>query len=83
MITAETAEKKLKGIVATALKCSAEEILPGTRFREDLGADSLDLIVILHEVEGEFDVEVPDARIGELKTFGDALKYIHEMTQSS
>jgi acyl carrier protein len=83
MITAETAEKKLKGIVSTALKCSAEEILPETRFREDLGADSLDLIVILHEVEGEFDVEVPDARIGELKTFGDALKYIHEMTQSS
>jgi acyl carrier protein len=82
MLTQESVEKKLRAIVCKVLKKKPEEVELTSRFREDLGADSLDLIVILHEVEEEFDVAVPDQQVPKLTTIGDALRYVSEITAS-
>jgi acyl carrier protein len=47
-----------------------------TAFLEDLGADSLDLVELLMELEEEFSVQAPDELAAQIKTVADALRYI-------
>jgi acyl carrier protein len=48
-----------------------------------LGADSLDIVEIVMELEDEFDVSIPDEDAEKMQTVGDAVKYINEHTQKS
>ena len=45
---------------------------------DDLGADSLDLVDLVMSIEDEFEIEVPDEAIEEIKTVDDAVKYIED-----
>jgi acyl carrier protein len=47
-----------------------------TRFREDLGADSLDLLELLYVLEQELGIAIPDAAAAELATIGDVVRYL-------
>ena len=47
-----------------------------TRIVDDLGADSLDVVEMLMSVEDEFEIEIPDSVIEDLKTIGDVVGYI-------
>ena len=53
-----------------------EKIGPDTSIINDLGADSLDVVDLLMSIEDEFEVEVPDDEIENIKTVEDLVKYI-------
>ncbi len=74
MNSPEFAEKSLKEIVARIFKKPIDEIQMESRLREDLGADSLDLIVLLHEIEDQFDITVTDEEAQKVLTVGDAVR---------
>ena len=54
----------------------AEEMTMDTKIAEDLGADSLDVVELLMSIEDEFEVEIPDEEIENMKTIGDVVEYI-------
>jgi acyl carrier protein len=53
-------------------------ITPETSFANDLGADSLDAVELVMELEEAFDVQIPDDVAERLRTVGDAIRYIRE-----
>ncbi len=63
-------------ILAEQLDADADKITPETRIAEDLNADSLDVVELLMAVEEEFDVQIPDEEIENLKTVGAVVDYI-------
>ena len=68
--------EKIKEILAEQLDANAEEMTMETRIDEDLGAASLDVVELLMSIEDEFEVEIPDEEIENLKTIGDVVEYI-------
>lgn len=48
---------------------------------EDLGADSLDVVDLIMSIEDEFEIEVPDDQIENIKTVGDVVNYIESVKQ--
>ena len=73
-----TTFEKVKKIVAEKLGVPEEKVTESASFVNDLGADSLDVVEFVMEVEKEFNVEIPDEEAGKLQTVGDAVKYIDE-----
>ena len=69
---------KISDIIAKQLDIEVTEISDTTFIVEDLGADSLDIIEILSEIETALDVTVPDEDIPGMKTVGDIIRYIEE-----
>jgi acyl carrier protein len=69
-------ELKLIKIVAEKLNIEEKNVSASSRFQEDLGADSLDIVELLMEIEEEFGVNISDEESERLKTVGDAVKYI-------
>ena len=67
---------KIKEMLADQLDADAEEMTMETDIADDLGADSLDVVELLMSIEDEFDVEIPDEEIENLKTIGDVVEYI-------
>lgn len=65
---------KLKEVVAEGLGVAVEEIVETASFKEDLGADSLDLFEIVMAMEEELGVEIPTEQLQEIVTVGDAIK---------
>lgn len=66
----------LKEIVAEQLNVSAADLTETTDFAVDLGADSLDLFELAMAMEEKFDIEIPSDDLQQIKTVGDAAKYI-------
>lgn len=71
-------EERVKGIVVELLGVDAERVTPPARFREDLEADSLDLVELIMKFEEEFGGEISDEDAQKITTVGDAVKYIDE-----
>lgn len=71
--------EKIRGIVADQLGIEEENINLETSFIDDLNADSLDLFQIIMELEDEFNVKVED--VENIKTVGDAVKFVESVTQ--
>ena len=71
-------EAKVRNIIAEQLGVGEDEIKPESNFVEDLGADSLDIVELVMAMEEEFEVEIPDEEAENIKTVGDAIKYINE-----
>ena len=69
---------KIKEVVAEQLDCNLDEIKEDSKFIEDLGADSLDVIELVMALEEEFDIEIPDEDAESILTVADALKYIED-----
>jgi acyl carrier protein len=55
---------------------SPDKITPASSFTEDLGADSLDIVEMVMELEEEFGVKIPDEDAEKIKTVGEAIRYI-------
>ena len=70
--------EKIKKIVADSLGAEAETITEATSFKEDLGADSLDLFEMVMAFEEEFEVEIPSEDLEKMATVGDVVKYLEE-----
>lgn len=70
--------EKIKEVVAEQLDCDIAEIKEDSKFIEDLGADSLDVVELVMALEEEFDIEIPDEDAEKILTVGDAIKYIQD-----
>ena len=68
--------EKVKAILAEQFDVEEDKITVDTDLQEDLGADSLDVVDLLMSIEDEFEVEVPDDEIENIKTVDDLVKYI-------
>ena len=69
-------ENKLQALIAEMLEVDAEAVIPTARFKEDLDADSLDLMEMIMEIETEFGQEISDEEAQELKTVGAAFEFV-------
>ena len=69
-------EDKVKDIIVEQLGVNKDQVVPEASFIEDLGADSLDTVELVMAFEEEFGAEIPDEDAENLKTVGDAIKYI-------
>ncbi len=70
--------EKVKEVVVEQLDCDAAEVKEDSKFIEDLGADSLDVVELVMALEEEFDIEIPDEDAEGILTVADALKYIED-----
>ena len=68
--------EKVKAILAEQFVVEEDKITADTDLQEDLGADSLDVVDLLMSIEDEFEVEVPDEEIENIKTVGSLVSYI-------
>ena len=68
--------EKVKAILAEQFDVEEDKITADTDLQEDLGADSLDVVDLLMSIEDEFEVEVPDEEIENIKTIGSLVSYI-------
>ena len=69
---------RIKDIIVEQLGVNADQINPGAKFIEDLGADSLDIVELIMALEEEFGTEIPDEEAEILQTVGDVAKYIED-----
>ena len=68
--------EKMKEIIAEQLSVDESEIALETSFKDDLGADSLDLFELVMALEEEYDVEIPSDDLTELNTVEDVINYL-------
>ena len=70
--------ERMKEIIAEQLSTEAEGITLETSFKDDLGADSLDLFELVMALEDEYSVEIPSEDLEKLATVGDVEDYLKE-----
>lgn len=68
--------EKMQEIISEQLSCDAESINLSTSFKDDLGADSLDLFELVMALEDEYNVEIPSEELTELTTVGEVIDYL-------
>ena len=68
--------EEMKKLIAEQLNCEESEITAETSFKDDLGADSLDLFELVMALEDEYNVEIPAEELAELATVGDVIEYL-------
>ena len=68
--------EKIKEIAADSLGADVNTMTAETSFKEDLGADSLDLFEMVMALEEEFELEIPTEDLENIKTIGDVESYI-------
>ncbi len=72
----------VKEIIVEKLGVSPEKVTPNARFREDLEADSLDLVELIMEFEEKFGGEISDEEAQKITTVGEAVKYLDSHKQA-
>ena len=70
--------EKLVSMVAEQLGVAEAEVKAESRLKEDLGADSASIMMLVMDVESEFGIEVEDDAIENVKTVADTANYIQE-----
>ncbi|MBS1704852.1 MAG: acyl carrier protein [Armatimonadetes bacterium] len=68
--------ERVKKVVVEELRVKDEEVTEAASFQEDLGADSLDVVELVMAFEEEFNIDIPDDDVTNLKSVGDAVNYI-------
>lgn len=68
--------EKVREILCQQLDVEEAQVTMEANISDDLGADSLDIVDLLMSIEDEFDIEVPDEDIENVKTVGDLVRYI-------
>ena len=71
--------EQIRAILAEQLDVAEDEITMESNIGEDLGADSLDVVDLVMTIEDEFEIEVPDDQIENIKTVGDVVNYIENV----
>jgi acyl carrier protein len=70
--------EKIQEMIAETLGVDQEKVTEGASFKEDLGADSLDLFELVMALEDEYGVEIPTEELEAMVTVGDVVKYIEQ-----
>ena len=68
---------RVKAIIVDRLGVEEDKVTLEASFKEDLGADSLDVVELVMELEDEFDMEISDDDAEKISTVGDAVNYIN------
>ena len=68
--------EKVKVILAEQFDVEEDEITMDTNLEEDLSADSLDVVDLLMSIEDEFEIEIPDEEIENIRTVSELVSYI-------
>ena len=71
--------EKMSEMIAEQLNCDAAGITAETSFKDDLGADSLDIFQIVMGIEEEYDIELDNDTVEQMQTVGDAAEAIRRM----
>ena len=71
--------EKVRNIIVKELKVDAEKVTLEASLKDDLGADSLDAVEIVMDIEDEFDIEIDDTKIDAVATVGDLVAYIEQV----
>ena len=71
-----TVVERVAKIVSDRLGVDDSKVKPEATFKEDLGADSLDVVELVMELEDEFDLEISDEDAEKITTVGDVIQYI-------
>lgn len=69
--------EQVKSIIADRLDVDEEKVVLEASFKDDLEADSLDVVELVMELEDEFDIEIADEDAENINTVGDAVNYIN------
>jgi acyl carrier protein len=72
-------EAKLKALIAKTLKVSPDKVTSEAGFKADLGADSLDLVLLLYEIEDQMGIALTDDDAKKIVTVGDALRLASQL----
>jgi acyl carrier protein len=75
-MTRENISDEIKKLISESLSVDMKEIKEDSKFVDDLGADSLDIVELVMSMETKFDVEIPDEDAQKIKTVGEAVDYI-------
>jgi acyl carrier protein len=73
---ATATEQRVIDIVCEHLGANKDQVGRQTSFVEDMGADSLDVVELVMELEEEFEIQIPDDQAEKIKTVGEAIDYI-------
>lgn len=71
-------QTRITAIIVDLLGVDEDQVIPAARFREDLEADSLDLVELIMAFEEEFGGEISDDEAQKITTVGEAVNYINE-----
>ncbi|MBP5677302.1 MAG: acyl carrier protein [Bacteroidales bacterium] len=69
---------KVVNIIVEKLGVEPSQVVPEASFTNDLGADSLDTVELIMELEKEFDLSIPDEEAEKIVTVGDAIAFIEK-----
>jgi len=69
-------ETKIKEAIVEKLGVEESKVTPQASFINDLGADSLDTVELIMELENKFNIQIPDEDQEKLQTVGDAINYV-------
>ena len=72
----EKVRAEVVDIISNRLGVGKEQITDATTFQEDLGADSLDVVELVMELEEKFKIQIPDEEAEKIKTVGAAVDYV-------
>ncbi|MDF2674150.1 MAG: acpP [Clostridiales bacterium] len=72
--------EKVKEIVSNILGVDADEVTMESSFMDDLGADSLDVVELIMDLQDEFNLEIPDEEAEKIQKVSDVVNYIKEHT---
>lgn len=78
MINVTDIEEKVKAIICHKLGVKEKKITPQASFKNDLGANSLDMVELIIEFEKEFKIAIPDEEEEKISTVAEAVKYIRK-----
>ena len=68
--------EEMREMIAEQLNCEESSITESTTFKDDLGADSLDLFELVMALEEKYEVEIPSEELAELTTVGAVMDYL-------
>ena len=74
-------QNRVKAIIDDKLGVDESEVKPEATFTNDLGADSLDTVELIMELEKEFNITIPDDQAEKIATVGDAIAYVEANAQ--
>jgi acyl carrier protein len=70
--------ERVTQIIADKLVIDTAEVTAEANFKQDLGADSIDLVELIMEFEREFELSIPDEKAEEIQTVGNAIQFLEE-----
>ncbi|MFK3691196.1 acyl carrier protein [Agrobacterium tumefaciens] len=73
-----TVAERIRDIIVHQLGADPAAVVDDANFADDLGADSLETVQIVMEIEEEFGVEIPDSAANTILTVGDAIRFIEK-----